>query len=555
MWYAEHFPIPPQRGRSDFLRRRKGLGGLSASWWLCKYELPLVLYLYYFANQITRPVRGQAIMTALPLLLFYLLYDIYYLHYGRLPRLIELAVLPELIDVLPAQHLMLLAPLVLLAFAFLLLLDIRRWPSLLAGLVPLLIMYSFIVWRPDLVTRYIFPGIDRSLEVSQDKINVKYHGRITMMLYLEARRIQVRRLLAGGTPRQSSFITERMQAVPRLQRQARPRNLHVVILESFLDPSLLQEAKLSSPAGHQRYTETCGPMQGLAISPVFGGLSAEAEFEILCGVPALHLVASAEFNSFTGAPVMCLPRVLAHAGYRTMATNDYKPWFFNAPRAYKAVGFTDISFPREYLPSGDSYLTIGDPGTEEYIFLGDLLQQNRAMIKRQLDREPDRPIFNYIVSQYGHHPHHLDTQRHPPVITLLSPPQLPVLERYINQYYYRTEALAAHIAELRRLDPEGVILCLSDHLPVLDYGIPLYHELKYLGNRPYSIQLNRFLLNLPGVGDMALKNYYELSNVLLGMLTGDFPEEHRDLAPLRRRQSDEARQAYLAVMQEATTAP
>ena len=110
-----------------------------------------------------------------------------------------------------------------------------------------------------------------------------------------------RHLARGATPPGEAEV---MQALGRLQTplpvsvshagaSPRGRNVHMIVLESFWDPALLKAAGLSedpvdpafrrlwAQAGHSR-----------ALSPVFGGYTANAEFEALCGFPVAGCAAT-----------------------------------------------------------------------------------------------------------------------------------------------------------------------------------------------------------------------------------------------------------------------
>ena len=68
-----------------------------------------------------------------------------------------------------------------------------------------------------------------------------------------------------------------------------PRNVHIVLLESFWDPALLKRANYNRDPlapGFRRLWERADHSQ--ALSPVFGGYTANAEFEILCGFPVVE---------------------------------------------------------------------------------------------------------------------------------------------------------------------------------------------------------------------------------------------------------------------------
>jgi phosphoglycerol transferase MdoB-like AlkP superfamily enzyme len=229
----------------------------------------------------------------------------------------------------------------------------------------------------------------------------------------------------------------------------------------------------------------------LSVSPVFGGATAQAEFEVLCGVPAFEKVSSVEFNAFTGAPAHCLPDLLSELGYRSVASNAYKPNFFNAQPAYQGMGFSEQQFPAEFYSAGPTYIHAGDPGAEDYMFDGDLFAQNLAFIRDHLRRNPEQPLFNYVLTIYGHTPHNLDPDKRPQLIQVQAEFQDEHLQRSVNQFYYRTQEIARYARELIALDPDSLIVLIADHVPPLQFGPNTYNALRYLGNRERSYFYNR----------------------------------------------------------------
>ena len=92
------------------------------------------------------------------------------------------------------------------------------------------------------------------------------------------------------------------------------RNVHMIVLESFWDPMALTAAGLSEdpldPAFRELRAQTG---HSRTLSPVFGGYTANAEFEVLCGFPVTE--DRVFFEGSLRREVPCLPSHLEAAGY------------------------------------------------------------------------------------------------------------------------------------------------------------------------------------------------------------------------------------------------
>ena len=481
-------------------------------------EALLALYLYSLVYIILRPSRWRAYIAAIPLLLIYLTNDIFYLAFGKVFRLVNLHELPELLEVLPLSYSIPLSILILL---------------------PIVVLFAHILWRPNrrvlfvatpllttVLLLYNIPGaVAQMLEGASEMVkysdakSVEHNGRLTMMLYREAQRLKAIKDLAPYRDRENYElqINKQLQA---LQPLLDKRNVHLIVLESFLDPRLFSKLDFSSSPVHPDFEALFGDQLGLSLAPVFGGATAQAEFEVLCGVPALERLSSVEFNVFNGSAALCLPGKLANLGYHSSASNTYKPNFFNAEAGYQGAGFSVSHFPKEFYALGDSYLTFGDPGVEEYLFDQELFEQNLDYVERHLHEFPEKPLFNYLITIYGHTPHILDPESRPERIELYSDYQDDHLTRATNQFYYRTEAIAKYVNSLIKLDPESLIVLISDHVPPLRNGPNTYDALDYLDGADNAYYHNRLaIINRGKPGVWPLIHHYEIPVLILNYLS------------------------------------
>ena len=505
------------------------LGSFVASYshhlWL---EGLLALYLYGLGYVVLRPSRWRAVLAMVPLLVFYLVSDVFYLAFGKVFRLVNLNELPELVEILPLSYSVPLAVLILLPIV-LLAIHIMWRPhrhALLAA-APLLVILLLLYSAPSGLAQMIVSAGSVPIKYSDAK-SVERNGRLTMMLYRMALRLKAMEELAPYRDREQYEISidSRLHALSGVQNK---RNIHLIVLESFIDPRLFTKLKFSSDPAHPDFIALFGERTGLSVSPVFGGATAQAEFEILCGVPALEVLSSVEFNIFNGSPAYCLPGQLKKLGYLSVASNTYKPDFFNAVAAYKGTGFEVSYFPREFSHLATTYLTFGNPGVEEYTFDGDLLTQNLAFVTEHLRKSPEKPLFNYLLTIYGHTPHLLDPQLRPEFIELHSEYFDDHLIRAANQFYYRTQAIADHVKKLIALDPESLIVLVSDHVPPLRNGPNTYKALDYLDNIEKSYYHNPiFIIDRGKPVTLPVIHHYDIPALVLDSISdGAYCETQR----------------------------
>jgi len=515
-----------------------------------RWEAPLLLALYWAFGFVLRRGKLSAIVAALPMVLAYVSCDVYFITYGDVLRVIDLRNLPELFKVLhfegTAGLLLALALPALLLLAFV---DYRRyWRALTVAGLLILGAAAVEIFPHAVVSGLVRAGVEQ-MDYS-DAACLDGNGRITVLLYFEAaRRVAVAQTIAY---RRRAEDEERIPATADFIRANGNRhNVYLVVLESWLDPTLFRGVTFSKDPRHPDYAELVGDRQGFSISPVFGGDTAQAEFEALCGVPALSQISFIEFNSFTGHPAGCMPAILHQAGYTTYASNSFYPDYFNTIKAYTGIGFDKIFFNREFAPNRETYMTAQNISeSEDFMFDGDLFDQNLAFVARTLKEHPGQPILNYVLTIYGHEPNDIDTDLRPLVLSMNAPHDDLELLRAANQYWYRTQAIAAYVRGLIKLDPNSLIILVSDHVPPLDKGIDSYKDFRYLDNIDDSIHMNRILVVENGkVVRHETIHHYQVPSLIYDYLTGEkfCAQQHCGSS------ADEREDQYMLLMSRATS--
>ncbi len=507
------------------------------------FEWGLIVLVSLFFHSLLKPGWQRPILSILPVIAYYQLYPRFKDAFGRPFRLADFSETPELVQVLPATTLIPVG-VAILAVVVLYLLNIHR--KIRLSMVIATALLGTLVGAVEIAPRQ-YLETTRPLMVSitpwSDWLTAEKSGYLATTFYSEARRNNALQALRDEGDAKH-IVTRQNAAIGQLKSRRQLPNVHLVILESYLDPLLFRDLAFNPSPRPTELEQLVGDNGSLFVSPVFGGNTAQAEFEALCGAPALARFASIEFNLFSGANAHCLPDTLRQAGYLTIASNAFRPDFFNEVAAYRGVGFEQIFFPKQYF-SGQTYLS-NDSG-DYFMFDGDLFQQNLAYLKRVMGQ--GQPLFNYVLGVYGHHPHTLGEGKKP-VIEIESEnghPAGELLRKATDQAYYRNRALGVYLRQLIEIDPDAIIVVLGDHLPVLDDGVNTYRQFHYLGDGAYH-KVRGYVFEHGVAKPFSSLHEYQIRDLIIAYLTGKpFSVEDSGASDRQRRERD-----YLSIMKNAT---
>ena len=299
------------------------------------------------------------------------------------------------------------------------------------------------------------------------------------------------------------------ESAPDLQQ----RNVYVILLESFFDPLVLEAAGISEDPLDPRFRRLWAESNhSTGLAPVYGGYTANTEFEILCGFPVTYNAVF--FEGWLRNTVPCLPRQLEQAGFHTIASHPNSAAFWNRVNSYERLGFRD-------------YWSVNDFALDDLngAFLSDVSLYRQLTEKQAPILSEGAPILSYIVTYFGHMDYPLNEAR-PSRITVADDPNL--VERYVNTLYYKSRELMDYYVQLRRDDPDALILIFGDHLPYLGPNYDGYVEsglMKRKKNeftapmfRNFSETPMIFVDGQNGVLDTGIMPMYEVPARLLSLL-------------------------------------
>ncbi|MEQ1530178.1 MAG: LTA synthase family protein [Methylococcales bacterium] len=351
-------------------------------------------------------------------------------------------------------------PLAAIASLLLFNFSMRHWSSYIASML-LMVLGLTIVYKPNTIVLPLDSYFGNS--VWDQRSNYIWRGA-TLYTLLETCRYFAASDIApdADTAQEAADRLLAAQSTPTAQAKTfTPRNVHIVLLESFWDPNGLKKARYKPNPLAPEFRElwkSAGYSQ--ALSPVFGGFTANSEFEVLCGFPVSKDNVKFERQLLNDVP--CLPHILADKGYRTIASHPNIPVFWNRVNAYKRIGF------KTYWSIQDFEL---DDMNREFLADSSLYRQVTEKISGSL--EAKQPILDYIVTYFGHWNYPLSESR-PNKVTSAS--MVDEVTSYANTVYYKSRELIDFINDMRKRDPDGIIVVFGDHLPFLGENFAGYVE-------------------------------------------------------------------------------
>ena len=459
-------------------------------------ELPIILallLLFYFPN--TKHTKN-AILSSLSIIALYVLFDVFYHFLDRSPRVSDILNIGVLSDFSLILSLGALTLFIFVIAPFLYILS-KAKSNLGITILKITIFIGLIfLLNSKVFEKYMFQHY-KFYSWSQTK-SIKKNGHISSFLYYNA----ISRLskIKLATYKNKKIDINRL-LFKNIKLKKRP-NIYMVVLESFIDPRLIKDATFNkSPLyeGMKKYLKN-GKFS-YVISPVYGGGTAQAEFELLTGVKALAKVNSIEFNTLEGEQISGFTDLLKKNGYHTYAIIATYSGYYNSKEAYKSIGFDNTVFLEECKDFHKS-------DDDQKIFDGDMY---RYILKKIHNKTYKKPFFCYALGMYGHFPYDRNLKKRADMINTTHKDKR--VQKIANQFYYRTKALSEYLDAILKNDPNSIIYISSDHIPPL-----LTNGVSYLKSKKENISL--LLINGKPI-DVSKSHYYDIPRKIYGLINND----------------------------------
>lgn len=259
-------------------------------------------------------------------------------------------------------------------------------------------------------------------------------------------------------------------------------NIIVVMSEAFWDPTVMEGISFSEdplPYFHslqQSYTS------GVVLTPVYGGGTANTEFEVLTGFSTQFFPqGTTPYVQYVHKPLEALPAILKSQGYKTTAIHTYHDWFYRRNSVYQYLGF-DRFISQEAFINPEYYGS----------YIRDTELSQRILHVMQQSSQPD---FIFAISMQAHGPYSSD--ENPDAAIKVSADMKPetraILENYTNIIADVDKSLELLIEGVRMINEPTMVVFFGDHLPMLGNNLDVYREAGYIqGDQTYNDYLNKY---------------------------------------------------------------
>ena len=262
--------------------------------------------------------------------------------------------------------------------------------------------------------------------------------------------------LTGGYGSDSPSVT-----VTDPDGATRPVNVIVVMNESFSDLTVLPGVETNRDAMPFLRSLTENTVRGYAYSSVFGGTTANSEYEFLTGNTTAYLPAgTVPYQMYVSDGDPTLVGQMKALGYTAVAAHPYRSSGWNRPAVYEDFGFDEVYFEGDFQ---DRTYMRGDAKTG---YVTDLCNYEN-LIRLYEEKEPGEPLFLFNITMQNHSGYQMAWTNLPREVWLTG--ELEGRFQTVNQYLsliYQSDLAAEYLVDyFSQVEEPTMILFFGDHQP------------------------------------------------------------------------------------------
>ena len=240
----------------------------------------------------------------------------------------------------------------------------------------------------------------------------------------------------------------------------RPVNVIVIMNESFSDLSVLPGVETNQDAMPFIRSLTENTIKGYAYSSVFGGTTANSEYEFLTGhTTAFFSPGTIPYQMYVKPDSASLVGQMDDLGYRTIAMHPFYASGWNRPTVYADFGFDEVLFYDSFQNLSYVRSYISDQADYENI------------VRLYEEKEPGEKLFFFNVTMQNHSSYDQPWDNLPREVWLTGDKEglYPTVDQYLSLLYQSDRALEYLMDYFSQVEEPTLLLVFGDHQPQV-YG-------------------------------------------------------------------------------------
>ena len=240
-----------------------------------------------------------------------------------------------------------------------------------------------------------------------------------------------------------------------------PVNVIVIMNESLSDLSVLPGVETNMDAMPFLRSLTENTVKGYAYSSVFGGTTANSEYEFLTGNTTAFLPAgTVPYQMYVSPGDPSLVGQMEALGYTTIAAHPYRSSGWNRPTVYADYGFDEVYFESDFQDR--AYMR----GDERTGYVTDRCDYEN-LIRWYEEKEEGQPLFLFNVTMQNHSAYQMAWTNLPKEVWLTGELEnrFQTVNQYLSLVYQSDQAFGDLIDYFSQVEEPTMILLFGDHQP------------------------------------------------------------------------------------------
>ncbi len=238
-----------------------------------------------------------------------------------------------------------------------------------------------------------------------------------------------------------------------------PMNIIVIMNESFADFDVLGAVKTKEKIAPYIKGMDKNVIKGYLQVPVFGGSTANTEYETLTGNSTEFLpVSSIPYILYTKSPEYGLTLTLKHQGYRTIAMHPFDASGYNREKAYENMGFEEF-YSIENWES--DYKTIRSWMSDQSVY--------EKIFQIYQEKNQNEKLFVFCVTIQNHGGYSEECANgYEDKVSLDYEQNFPEAEQYLALINESDKAFKSLINYFENIEEKTMIVFFGDHMPMVE---------------------------------------------------------------------------------------